>query len=66
MGVHSLFLNGIFGNGIGSARPDILSDILSKFQPIEMFLQHCHYLFYARVSCHLTVVVFPNQLLSLT
>jgi hypothetical protein len=28
-------------------------------------LQHCHYLFDAEVSCHLTILGFPYQLFSL-
>jgi hypothetical protein len=49
-GVHALFLSGKFGNSIGSVGPDILADILSKFRPVEMLLQHCHCIFYAEVS----------------
>jgi hypothetical protein len=64
-GVHALFLSGRFGNSAGSAGPDILVDLLSKFRPVEMFLQHCHCLFDAEVSCHPTVVGFPDQLRSL-
>jgi hypothetical protein len=37
-GVHAMFLSGQFDNNVGSARHDILIDLLSKFQPIEMFL----------------------------
>jgi hypothetical protein len=57
-----MFLSGRFGNSVGGAGLDILADILSKFRPVEMFLQHCHCLFDAKVSCHPTVVRFPNQL----
>jgi hypothetical protein len=42
-GVHALFLNFQFGNGKGITGPGILVDIMSKFQPIEMLLHHCHY-----------------------
>jgi hypothetical protein len=37
-GVHALFLSGWFGNSAGSVGPDILVDLLFKFQPVEMFL----------------------------
>jgi hypothetical protein len=37
-GVHAMFLSGWFGNNVGSAGPAILVDLLSKFQPVEMFL----------------------------
>jgi hypothetical protein len=60
-----LFLSGQFGNNIGIARPDILADIMLKFWPVEMFLQHCHCIFDAEVSSYLTVVGFPNHLRSL-
>jgi hypothetical protein len=46
---------------VGSVGPDILVDIMSKFRPVEMSLQHCHYLFYAEVSYHPTVVGFPKS-----
>jgi hypothetical protein len=36
--VHALFLSGRFGNSASSAGPDILVDLLSKFQPVEIFL----------------------------
>ena len=60
-----MFLSGRFGNSVGSVGPDILTDLLSKFRPVEMIMQHCHYLFYAEVSCHPTVVGFPDHLRSL-
>jgi hypothetical protein len=65
MSVQALFLNGRFGNSAGSERPDILADILMKFQPVEMLLQHYHCLFHAEVSFQLTVVGFPNHVCSL-
>ena len=37
-GVNSLFLSGQFGNSVGSVGADILVDLLSKFQLVEMFL----------------------------
>jgi hypothetical protein len=37
-GVQALFLSGWFGNSTGSARPDILVDLLSKFWLVEFFL----------------------------
>jgi hypothetical protein len=65
-GVHALFLNGQFGNSACSERPDILDNIMSMSRLIEMLLQHFHYLFYTEVSCHLTIVIFPNHLHLLT
>jgi hypothetical protein len=38
MGVQALFLSGRFGNSTGSAGPDVLDDLLSKFRPLEMFM----------------------------
>jgi hypothetical protein len=38
MGVHALFLSGRFGNSTGSAGPDTLAEVLSKFRLVEMFL----------------------------
>jgi hypothetical protein len=61
-GVHALFLSGRFGNSASSAGPDVLPDLLSKFQLVEMFLQHFHCLFDVEVSCHPTVVGFPDQI----
>jgi hypothetical protein len=57
-----LFLSGHFGNNAGNGGLDILADILSKIWLVEMLLQHFHYLFYAELTCHLTVVGFPNHL----
>jgi hypothetical protein len=37
-GVQALFISGRFGNSAGSARPDILADLMLKFRPVEMFL----------------------------
>jgi hypothetical protein len=65
-GVHALFLSVWFGNSEGSAGPDILVNLLSKFQPVEMFMQHCHCLFNVEVSCHPTVVGFLDHHFSLT
>jgi hypothetical protein len=36
------------------------------FRPVEMFMHHCHCLFNIEVSCHPTVVGFPDQLRLLT
>jgi hypothetical protein len=60
-GVHASFLSGRFGNNTSSVGDDILADLLSKFHPVEMFLQHFHYLFDVEVSFHLTVVGFLYQ-----
>jgi hypothetical protein len=62
----AIFLSGRFGNRTGSAGPDIIFDFLSKFYPVEMFLQHCNCIFDVEVSCHLTLVGFPYHLHSLT
>jgi hypothetical protein len=59
------FLVVSFGNIVGSAGLDILADLLLKFQPVEMFLQHFHCLFDVEVSCHSTIVVFLDHLHSL-
>jgi hypothetical protein len=64
-GVQALFLNGRFGKGASSVGPDILANILSKFWLIDMFLQYCHCILYAKLFCHLIVVSFPNPFLSL-
>jgi hypothetical protein len=37
-GLYALLLFGWLGNDIGSARSDILADVLSKFWPIKMIL----------------------------
>jgi hypothetical protein len=37
-GVQALFLSGRFGNRAGNAVPNILADLLSKFQRVKMFL----------------------------
>jgi hypothetical protein len=66
MGVQALFLNVQFGNSVGSEGLDILIELLSKFQPIEMLLQHFHCIFDAEVSRHSNVVGFPYQLHSLS
>jgi hypothetical protein len=51
-GVQTLFLSGWFGNSVGSVGHDILFDLMSKFRPVEMFLQYFHYIFDVEVSCH--------------
>jgi hypothetical protein len=61
-----LLLDGWIGNGTGSARSDILVDVLSNFWPIKMFLKNDHNFLHAKMSCHLTIVGFPNQLFTLT
>jgi hypothetical protein len=65
MSVDVLFLDVQFGNSAGSARPDIIADIMLKFQPVEMSLQHCHCLLHVEVSSHSSVVGFPNYFHSL-
>jgi hypothetical protein len=66
MGVQAMFCSGRFDNNTGGAGLDILADILSNFWTVEMFLQHCHCLFDTEVSFHLTVMIFPNQIFSLS
>jgi hypothetical protein len=65
MGLQALFLYGRFGNSAGGVGPDIISNILSKFRLIEMFLQHYHCLFNTKVSCHPTVGIFQISLMHL-
>ena len=36
--IEALILNGWFGNGAGSVGSDVLPDVLSKVQPIEILL----------------------------
>jgi len=60
--VQAFFLCVWFGNNVGSVGPDIHADIMSKFRPIKMFMQHCHYLFDTKMSRHPTVVGFQNHL----
>jgi hypothetical protein len=55
-GVQTMFLSGQFGNNVGSEKPDILDDLMSKLRPVEMFLQHFHCVFNNEVSYHPTVV----------
>ena len=38
--IDALLIDGWFGNG---TRFDVLLDILSKIQPIELLLQYCHH-----------------------
>jgi hypothetical protein len=64
-GVQAIFLSVRFGNSAGSVIPDIRVDLMSKFRQVEIFLQHCHYLFDVEVSCHPTIVGFLDNLRSL-
>jgi hypothetical protein len=50
---------------MGSAISDILVDIMSNFWPIKMLLKNDHSFLHAKMSCHLTVVGFPNRLCTL-
>jgi len=60
--IEALILDGQFANGTGSARFDVLPNILSKIQPIEILLQYCHYFLNPKISSDLTIVRFPNHL----
>jgi hypothetical protein len=40
--IEALLLDGRFGNGTRSEGLDVLPDILSKVQPIEILFQYCH------------------------
>lgn len=65
-GVQPILLNGRLSDGVGSTRSDILADILLELWPIKILLQYYHDFFHAKVSYHLSVMVFPNHLFSLT
>ena len=60
--IEALILDGWFGNGVGSARSDVLIDVLSKVQPIEILLQYCHCFLDPEMPSNSTVVRFPNHL----
>ena len=55
-----------FGNGTGSAGSDVLPDVLSKVQPIEILLQYCHCSLDPEIPSDPIVVCFPNHLGTLT
>ena len=38
--IEALLLDGWFGNGTGSARSNVLPDVMSKVWPIEILLQY--------------------------
>ena len=60
--IEALLLDGQFGNGIGSAGSNVLLDVLSKLQPIEILLQYCHYFLNPEMPSDPTLVHFPNHI----
>ena len=60
--IEALLLDGQLGNGAGSAGFDVLPDILSKIQPIEILLKYCHYFLNPEIPSELTVGHFPYHL----
>ena len=60
--IEALLLDGQFGNGIGSAGSDVLTEVLSKVQLIEILLQYCHCFRDPEMPSGPTVVRFPNHL----
>ena len=60
--IEALLLDGRFGNGASSARSDVLPDILSKIQSIEILLQYFHHFLNPKMPKISTVVCFPNHL----
>jgi hypothetical protein len=61
-----MFLDGGLVNDIGSARSNVLANILSNLQTIKMFLRYRRSCFHTKVSYYLTVMSFPNQLCMLS
>ena len=57
-----MLLDGQFGNGTTSEGSDVLPNILSKVQPIEILLQYYHYFVNSKIPYNLTVVRFSNDL----
>jgi hypothetical protein len=64
--IDALLLDGRFDNGACSAGIDVLPDILSKVQPIEILLQYCHDFLDPEMPSYPTVVHLPNHLSTLT
>jgi hypothetical protein len=60
--IEAFLLDGRFGNGIRSEGLDVLLDILSKVQPIEILLQYCHGFLDPKMPSDPTVVRLPNHL----
>ena len=60
--IEALLLDGQFGNGASSAGLDVLSEILSKVQPIEILLQYFHGFLDPEMPNDSTVVHLPNNL----
>jgi hypothetical protein len=60
--IKALLLDGQFGNGASSAGLDVLPDVLSKVQSIEILLQYCHGFLDPEVPNDQTVVRLQNHL----
>ena len=60
--IEALLLDGWFGNGAGITGSDVLPDVLSKVQPIEIILQYYHYFLNPEIPSDPTVVRFLNHL----
>jgi hypothetical protein len=60
--IEALLLDGQFGNGASHAGLDVLPDILSKVEPIEILLQYCHSFLDPEMPNKPTVVRLPNHL----
>ena len=60
--IEALLLNGWFGNGACSVGSDVILNVLSKVQPIEIILQYYHYFLDPKMPSDLTEVRFPNHL----
>ena len=60
--IEALLLDGQFGDGPSSVGSNVLPDVLSKVQPIEILLQYFHYFLDPKFPSNLTVVRFPNHI----
>ena len=63
--IEAFVLDGWFGNGVDNAGSNVLPDILSKIQPIEILLQYYHSFFNFEMPNGPTVVRFPNHIRTL-
>jgi hypothetical protein len=60
--IEALLIDGQFGNGAINVGLDVIPDILSKVQPIEILLQYRHGFFDPKIPNNLTIVCLPNHL----
>ena len=60
--IEALLLDGWFGNDTGSARLDVLPDIMSKVWPVEIILQYFHCFLNPKIPNNPTIAGFPNDL----